>query len=127
MEGQMPTPGLRASVEETIAEEHTAERLGSGDLPVLGTPALLALVERAAVEALRGHLPEGTTSVGARVELDHLAPSPIGARVTATATLEAVEGSVLRFAFEVTDPSGIVARGIHLRVAVDRRTFLERP
>ncbi len=124
MKAQMPKPGLEATVEETVSEAQTAERLGSGDVPVLGTPAVLALVERAAIAAVAGTLPEGSTTVGVRVELDHLAPTAVGAAVTANARLEAVEGRKLRFSFEVRDPSGPVARGVHLRVVVGRADFL---
>jgi predicted thioesterase len=111
-------------VQETVTEEMTAERLGSGDVPVLGTPAVLALVEAAAVAAVGDSLETGTTSVGSRVELDHVAPTAIGAPLTATAELREVDGRKLHFSFEVTDPAGPVARGSHLRVIVDRDSFL---
>jgi len=117
--------GTSATVAETVAEEQTAGRVGTGDVDVYATPMVLALVERAAVAALKPELDPGTTSVGARVELDHLAPTPPGARVEATATLEEVEGRRLRFSFEVRDPGGVVARGAHLRVLVARGPFLE--
>jgi fluoroacetyl-CoA thioesterase len=119
-------PGLQATVEETVTEEMTAERLGSGDVPVLGTPALLALVEAAAVAAVADSLEPGTTSVGTRVELDHLAPTSNGVRVTATAGLREVDGKRLHFSFEVTDPAGPVARGTHDRVVVEREAFVAK-
>jgi fluoroacetyl-CoA thioesterase len=119
-------PGLQATVEETVTEEMTAERLGSGDVPVLGTPALLALVEAAAVAAVSDSLEPGTTSVGTRVELDHVAPTSAGVPVTATVGLRGVDGRMLRFSFEVTDPAGPVARGSHVRVVVDRQEFLAK-
>lgn len=121
----MPEPGLRATVAETVTEDHTAERVGSGDVAVYATPGVLALVERAAVAALEGALEPGQTSVGARVELDHLAPTPPGPRVEATASLEEVDGRRLRFSFTVSDPAGEIARGTHLRVVVERGPFLE--
>ena len=120
----MLEPGLQATVEETVTDEMTAERLGSGDVPVLGTPALLAMIEAAAVAAVADHLDDGDTTVGSAVELDHIAPSPVGVRVEATAALREVDGRRLRFAFEVTDPAGPVARGSHQRVIVDRQRFL---
>lgn len=120
----MLEPGLQATVEETVTEAMTAERLGSGDVPVLGTPALLAMIEAAAVATVADHLDDGDTTVGSAVELDHVAPTPVGVRVEATAALREVEGGRLRFAFEVTDPAGPVARGSHVRVIVDRRRFL---
>ncbi|MGH2674293.1 MAG: thioesterase family protein [Actinomycetota bacterium] len=121
----MLEPGLQATVEETVTDEMTAERLGSGDVPVLGTPAVLALVEAAAVAAVADALELGTASVGASVRLDHVAPTPVGATVTATAALDEVDGRRLRFRFEVTDGAGPVARGEHVRVIVDRDRFLD--
>lgn len=118
-------PGLEATVEERVTEEMTAERLGSGDVPVLGTPAVLALVEAAAVAAVSNELEPSETTVGASVELEHLAPTAVGAAVTATAGLVGVDGRRLRFSFEVTDPAGPIARGTHVRVLVDRRRFLQ--
>ncbi|HEX9823205.1 MAG TPA: hotdog domain-containing protein [Actinomycetota bacterium] len=120
----MLTTGLEGTARETVTEPMTAERVGSGDLPVLATPALLALVEQAAVAAVAGELDPGTTTVGARVELDHLAPTPVGAEVSAVARLEEVDGRKLRFFFRVTDPAGPVATGTHLRVVVDRERFV---
>jgi predicted thioesterase len=83
-------------------------------------------VERAAVAAVAPHLDPGTTTVGARVGLDHLAPTLVGVRVSATARLESVEGRRLKFSFEVSDGRGVVARGIHFRVVVQRDAFLEQ-
>lgn len=120
----MIEPGLEASVDEIVTAAMTAEALGSGDVPVLATPAVLALAERAACRALEGRLVPGTTSVGAGVELSHLAPTPAGARVRATARLVRVNGRELTFELEVDDPAGPVARGTHRRVIVDRDRFL---
>jgi fluoroacetyl-CoA thioesterase len=119
-------PGLAATVRHMVGEEDTAEEIGSGDVPVLATPMVLTLVERAAVAAVVPHLDPGTTTVGARVGLDHLAPTAVGARVAATARLEKVEGRRLRFSFEVSDARGVVARGLHDRVVVQRQAFLEQ-
>lgn len=102
----------------------TAERLRSGDVAVLGTPAVLALVEAAAVAAIATALTPGQTTVGISVELEHVAPTPVGARVVARSELVRVDGRQLRFSFEVGDPLGTVARGMHTRVIVDRQRFL---
>jgi len=118
------SPGLEATVDATVTEEMTAERVGSGDVPVLATPAVVALVEQAAVRALEGHLPDGRTSVGFFVTLEHMAPTPVGAAVAATARLETVEGRTLGFVFDVRDTRDLVARGLHRRVVVDRDAFL---
>lgn len=121
----MIQPGLEETVQETVTPEMTASRMGSGDVDVLGTPAVLALVERVAVVAVAGSLEPGSTTVGARVDLDHVAPTPVGAMISVTARLDAVEGRRLEFSFEVSDPGGTVARGTHLRVLVAREAFLE--
>jgi fluoroacetyl-CoA thioesterase len=121
----MLEPGRQATVEETVTESMSAPSLGSGDVPVLGTPAVLALVEAAAVAAVADALDTGTTSVGASVELEHLAPTPVGGVVTATAALARIDGRRLEFRFEVTDGAGPVARGAHVRIIVDRARFLE--
>jgi fluoroacetyl-CoA thioesterase len=119
-------PGLHGEARRIVTEEVTAAALGSGDVPVLGTPAVLALMERAACEALGGHLADGSTSVGTWVEIDHLAASPVGAEVIATAELVAVEGRTLEFACEARQDDRVVARARHRRVLVDRERFLAR-
>jgi fluoroacetyl-CoA thioesterase len=121
----MIVPGLRAALDHTVAEPDTAVALGSGDVPVLGTPRVLALAERATVAALAGALDPGATSVGTRVELDHLAASPVGATVRVTAELERVEGRRLEFAVELRHMGRLTARGRVTRVLVDRDAFLD--
>jgi len=122
-EGAELAPGLEGWADETVGEDSTAVSVGSGDMAVLATPALLALVERAAVAALHGRLGQDRTSVGASVSLDHLAPTPVGGKVRATVRLEGVEGRRLSFSFVVIHGAGRVAEGSHLRVVVDRRRF----
>jgi predicted thioesterase len=120
-----PAPGLEAAISGVVTESMTADRVGSGDVPVLATPVVLSMVERAAVKALAGNLPDGSTSVGAAVELAHLAPTPVGATVTARARLDKVEGGRrLTFSFTVSDPAGEIASGTHVRVVVDRARFV---
>lgn len=118
--------GLQATVELKVAEGDTARALGSGDVEVLGTPKVIGLCEEAAVAALAGHLKEGQTSVGARVELTHLAPTRVGAVVRACATLERTEGRRLVFSVSVSDACGLVAAGKLTRVVVDRAAFLDK-
>jgi fluoroacetyl-CoA thioesterase len=115
--------GATASVEVVVTAADTATALGSGDVPVLGTPRVLALLERAAVAAVAGALPAGATSVGAHVELDHLRPSRIGSTVVARATLARVDGRRLDFEVELTDAGTVVASGKVTRVVVDRDRF----
>ena len=106
-----------------VTEDLTAIRLGSGDVPVFGTPALLALIEEAAVAAVHGALPDGATSVGAHVELDHLAPSRVGVEVRALATLTAVEGRARQFECEAYEGDKLIGRASHTRMIVDRKKF----
>jgi predicted thioesterase len=115
--------GLTGRVAVEVDEPRTARWLGSGDLDVLGTPAVLALAEAAACAAVGGRLPHSRTSVGTWAEVEHLAPTPVGVPVTASATLTAVDGRTLEFEFEVEDPGGVVARGRHRRSIVDRARF----
>jgi len=85
------SPGLRAGFSHTVTDADTAVAAGSGDVPVLATPRVLALAERASVEAVAGALDAGATTVGARVELEHLRATPVGATVTVEAVLERVD------------------------------------
>ena len=118
--------GLVGSAELDVVDADTAIALGSGDVPVLGTPRVVALCEAATVAAVAGHLDEGQTSVGMKVQLDHLAPTPVGSHVDAEAVLEKVEGRRLTFKVSVSDSSGLVAAGRITRVAVDTDKFLSK-
>ncbi|HYU57254.1 MAG TPA: hotdog domain-containing protein [Actinomycetota bacterium] len=119
-----PRPGLEAEASLDVTDAVTAARVGSGGVPVLATPEVVALVERAVVAALERALAEGQTTVGARIELDHLAPTPVGGTATARARLDDVDGRRLTFSFTVTDDAGEIARGTHVRVVVDLKRFL---
>lgn len=110
----------------TVGESDIATAFRSGDVPVLATPRVLALAEEATMAAIEGELESGTTSVGMRVQLDHLAPSAVGAEVRAEATLEKVEGRRLTFTVSVSDERGLVAAGKVTRVVVDRDRFLDK-
>lgn len=119
-------PGLAAAVELVVEDADTALTLGTGDVPVLATPRVVTLAEEASVKAIDGLLADGTTSVGYRVQLDHLAPTPVGGRVRAEATLETIEGRRLTFRVSVSDGHGLVAAGRITRVIVERSRFLEK-
>ena len=118
--------GAHGSVGLTITDDDTAVAFRSGTVPVLATPRVVALVEEASVLAVAGQLSPGETTVGMRVQLDHLAPTPVGAQVTAEAHLDKVEGGRLTFNVSVTDGRGLVAVGKVTRVVVDVQRFLER-
>ena len=117
-------PGLSARMELTVTDADTAQSLGSGDVPVLGTPRVLALAEAATVAATARHLPAGRTTVGTRAEVDHRAPTPIGRVVTAQATLAKVDGNRLLFEVTVRDGEKLVAEVRVERMLLDRQRFI---
>ncbi|MDG4782593.1 hotdog domain-containing protein [Micromonospora sp. WMMD961] len=119
-------PGLTAQVELTVTDADTAQAVGSGDVPVLGTPRVLALAEAATVAATATGMPPGSTTVGTRVELEHLAPTVVGRTVRAQALLAAVDGRRLSFEVTVSDGDQTVARGRVDRIMVDRQRFVDR-
>ncbi len=112
------------SAELTVCDDDTALHLGSGDVPVLATPRVVLLAERASMQAVDGHVDAGHTTVGYRVQLDHLAPVPVGDNVLAEAVLESVEGRRLTFRVSVKHKDGLVAAGRITRVVVERSRFL---
>jgi predicted thioesterase len=118
--------GLAASVELTVTDADTAQALGSGDVPVLGTPRLLALVEAATVAATATKLDTGYTTVGTRVELDHRVATAVGRTVVAEAQLVKVDGRRLTFDVAVRDGDTLVAEGRVERIIVDRHRFVEK-
>jgi len=124
------TVGLQATVTAEVGEDDTAIALGSGDLPVLGTPRLLALAEAACVAAVAPQLPAGTTTVGAAVSLEHRKPSPLGTPIEVRAELVEVTGRKLFFGFIAygpgADDEAVIGAGTVQRVLVDAGQFLRR-
>ncbi|MGB5168267.1 MAG: hotdog domain-containing protein [Acidimicrobiia bacterium] len=118
--------GVAGSAHLIVGEEDTAIALGSGDVPVLGTPRIVALLEEAAVAALAGDLADGITSVGTHIAVDHVSASFVGAAVAAVAEVVAVEGRTVMFRLTAQDGSRTVATGNHTRLLVDRARFLGR-
>jgi fluoroacetyl-CoA thioesterase len=120
-------PGLTASASFDVTDADTAVALGSGLVPVLATPRLLAWCEAVTLQAVAAALDEGRTSVGSRVQLDHLRATAVGGRLTVTAQLVHADGRLLRFEVTALDESGTVAaHGQITRVVVDRERFLAR-
>lgn len=119
----IPSVGASATVEHTVEVADTALALGSGDVPVLGTPRVLALLEQATVDAVAHSLPAESTTVGARVEIEHLLPSAVGDRVVASATLADVQGRRLTFEVRLTERGRLLASGSIVRVVAERRRF----
>lgn len=120
--------GAQATFDHIVGAVDTAAALGSGDLPVLGTPRLLAWCEAATCAVLADTLEEGRTSVGTRVSLEHLAASPVGTLLRVTATTAYVDGRLVRFEVvaEHVDDGKVVAHGEVTRVVVDSERFLAR-
>ncbi len=118
--------GLSGTVTHTVVEADTALVQRTGSVPVLATPNVVLLAEQAAVVAVDGHVPAGHTTVGYRVQLDHLAPVGVGEVVTADAVLETIEGRRLTFRVSVKYRDGLVAAGRITRVAVEEARFLAR-
>jgi len=119
--------GRTATVTVTVGADDTALAVGSGDVPVLATPRLVAAAEAATVAALAGELADGQTSVGTRIQLEHLMASPVGEQVTVRAELVHVDGRLLRFAVAAHSSDGrLVGNGEVTRMVVDRERFLAR-
>ena len=110
----------------TVTEAQTAIAMGSGDLPVLATPVMMALMENAAMLAVADQLPEGCTTVGGHITSSHLSPSRVGDTVTATATVTRVEGKKIEFKVEARCGDTLLGEGTHLRFIVDRDKFMSR-
>ena len=117
-------PGLTGEVETVVNEADTAAHWGSGLVSVFGTPALVGLMEGAAVQALADHLPPGQTSVGGRIDVRHLAPTPVGMRVRARAELLEVEGRRLEFHVEAWDEVERIGEATHERFVIDEQRFI---
>lgn len=118
--------GLSARSTTTVTAGNTAATMGSGDLAVFATPAMVALMEHAAMTAVASALPEGSTTVGSEMNVTHIKPSGMGAEITATAVLTEVEGRKLTFNVGARDAEGMIGEGIHIRFVVDREKFMAK-
>jgi len=118
--------GLTATIERTVTEADTAAAVGSGSLPVLGTPVLLAWSEAATCAAVEPCLADGQTTVGTRVSVEHLAPSAVGAVVRISAGTTHVDGKLVRFSVAVRQDGKLVGSGEVTRVIVDAERFMGR-
>lgn len=118
--------GLTYTSKLTVTDNDTAIALGSGNLPVLATPRMMALMENAAMLCVANELPEGSTTVGGHIESSHLKPSKVGAEVSATATLTKVDGKKLYFDVKAEMDGVIIGEGTHLRFIVDKEKFMSR-
>src|SRR5690349_24026801 len=118
---------MEATLRFTVTSDDTAEAVGSGSLPVLGTPRLLAWCEAATCAAIDPTLPEGSTSVGTRIELEHVAASAVGQEVEVTASVSYVDGRLHRFTVGARNVGGkVIGTGEVTRVVVDEAKFMSR-
>ena len=118
--------GAAAQSRTTVCEANTAAAMGSGDMPVFATPAMVALMENAAMRAVAPGLPEGAATVGAEMNVSHIKPSGLGAEIVASAVVTAVEGRKITFNVGARDAEGMIGEGTHVRFIVDRERFLAK-
>ena len=118
--------GLKGEASTLVEKEDTAQYVGSGSLLVYATPCLAALMEGAACAAIEDVLPQGQTSVGTALNLEHLSATPVGLEVRASAEVTAVDGRKISFAITAFDESGEIGRATHTRVLVNSEKFLEK-
>lgn len=116
--------GLKHTSELTVTDAVTAVRMGSGDMPVLATPAMMALMENAAMLAVADELPRGSTTVGGHIASSHLRPSKIGDVVRAVAEVTKVDGRKIEFKVSAYSGDVLLGEGTHLRFVVDRERFM---
>ncbi|HYL87229.1 MAG TPA: thioesterase family protein [Burkholderiales bacterium] len=119
-------PGLRGEASLVVAEEHTAPRVGSGAIHVLATPVMINVIEAAALAAAERLLPPGHQSLGTVLNVRHIAATPVGMRVTATATVQRIEGRTIYFTVEARDEHELIGDGTHERVVVNVEKFDQR-
>ena len=119
-------PGRTGRAEMIVGTNDTAPRVGSGKIAVLATPVMINLIEEAALDAVEAALPEGKQSLGTHLDVTHIAATPVGMKVTASAELVSVEGRKLTFRVEARDAADLIGEGTHQRVVVTAATFSER-
>ena len=119
-------PGLSGTVEIVVGEEHTAPRIGSGMVHVLATPVMINLMEAAALDAAEKLIPAGHQSLGIRLDVRHIAATPVGMRVRATAKIVKVEGRQIDFEVEAHDEKDLIGDGTHQRIVVNVERFDKR-
>jgi predicted thioesterase len=116
-------PGLSGRAELIVGDEHTAPRIGSGKVHVLATPVMINVIEAAALAAIEHLLPPGYQSLGTRLDVRHIAATPVGMKVTATAVVTKVESRTVTFRVEAKDEKDLIGDGTHERVIVNVEKF----
>ena len=115
--------GLTGTAELVVGEQHTAPRIGSGRIRVLATPVMINLIEAAALAAVEQSLPENHQSLGTHLDVTHVAATPVGMRVRATAVVLRVEGRTVYFSVRADDEHELIGEGTHERVVVNLERF----
>lgn len=118
--------GLKGQSVTQVTEQNTAKVMGSGDMDVFATPAMVALLENAAMNVVAKELDEDSTTVGALMNVSHVKPSKLGATITAEAELQSVEGRKLTFSVVASDEMGVIGEGTHIRYIVNRQKFMAK-
>ncbi len=118
--------GIRGTGESIVTQENTAKAMGSGELDVYATPAMIALMEETAYKSVASELDEGSGSVGTLMNVKHVAASPVGMKITCQSELESVEGRKLTFKVEAYDETGLIGEGIHERFIIVNNKFQEK-
>ena len=124
----MITVGMKYTAEKLVTADMTAKAVGSGGLEVLGTPFMMALMECAAMWCIQPELPEGKGTVGVDIQSSHLAPTPVGMKITATAEVTAVSenGKMVTFKVQAFDEEGLIGEGVHTRAVISNDRFLQK-
>lgn len=124
----MITVGMKHSIEKIVTPELTASAAGSGGLEVFGTPYMIGMMECAAMWCIQPELPEGKGTVGVEISTNHLAPTPVGMKVTATAEVTAVSenGKMITFKIAAFDEEGLIGEGVHTRAIISNDRFLQK-
>ena len=124
----MITIGMKYTAEKPVTADMTAKAVGSGGLEVLGTPFMMALMECAAMWCIQSELPEGKGTVGVDIQSSHLAPTPVGMKITATAEVTAVSenGKMVTFKVQAFDEEGLIGEGVHTRAVISNERFLQK-
>lgn len=118
--------GIKNKIELNVTENKTAKTVGSGTLDVFATPAMIALMEQTAAESVEKELEQGTTTVGIKINVEHLAATPVGMNVSCQSTLVEVDGRKLVFDIEAFDEAGMIGKAYHERFIVDSKRFMDK-
>ena len=118
--------GIKGKLESIVTKENTAKAMGSGELDVYATPAMIALMEETAYKSVASELDEGSGSVGTLMNVKHVAASPVGMKITCQSELESVEGRKLTFKVEAYDEVGLIGEGTHERFIIVNNRFQEK-